>query len=180
MSRCNNDISLAVPVNTPPVGTHNGSVNQLQARLQSDLTEAMRNREDVRVATLRMALAALSVEQRAGKAERELTDDDVTVVLRREVKKRREAAAAFADAGRSDSADKERAEEAVLSAYLPAALSVAELDTIVSTAVEAARESGVAGPKAMGVVMKGVQAQVQGRADGAVVAAKVRAALASQ
>lgn len=155
-------------------------VNPLQARLQSDLTEAMLNREEVRVATLRMALASLSVEQRAGTTERELTDDEVVGVLRREVKKRREAAAAFADAGRADSAQAERAEEAVLAAYLPAALGEAELDAIIAAAVVAAQESGVAGPKAMGVVMKGVQAQVQGRADGAVVAAKVRSALASQ
>lgn len=152
----------------------------LQARLQSDLTDSMKQRDERRTAALRMALAALSVEQRAGKTERELDDDEVVTVLAREVKKRREAAAAFADAGRDDSAERERAEESVLAAYLPAALSEDELDEIVAAAVSAARESGAVGPKAMGVVMKGVQARVKGRADGAVVAAKVRTALASQ
>lgn len=152
-------------------------VTTLQARLQSDLTESMKQRDELRTAALRMALAALSVEQRSGKAERVLTDDEVVAVLGREVKKRREAAEAFAAAGRDDSAAQERAEGAVLSHYLPAALTEAELDAIVAAHVSAALASGAAGLKAMGGVMKGVQAQVKGRADGAAVAAKVRAAL---
>ena len=124
-----------------------------------------------------MALAALSTEQTSGKVARELTDDDVVTVLARESKKRREAAEAFETAGRADSAERERAEEAVLAQYLPAALGEAELDSLVAQAVSAAAESGVSGPKAMGAVMKTLQPQVKGRADGAVVAAKVRVAL---
>lgn len=155
-------------------------VNTLQARLQSDLTDAMKQRDELRTAAIRMALSALSVEQRTGTTERELSDDEVVTVLGREVKKRREAAAAFAAAGRADSAERERAEQAVLSDYLPAALTEQELDEIVAAHVAAALESGAAGPKAMGAVMKGVQAQVKGRADGAAVAAKVRNSLASQ
>jgi uncharacterized protein YqeY len=155
-------------------------VNPLQTRLSADLTDAMKQRDELRTAALRMALSAVSVEQRSGKAERELSDDEVVTVLTREVKKRREAAEAFADAGRAERAERERSEEAVLSTYLPAALSENEIDEIVDAAVAAARESGAVGPKAMGAVMKGVQAQVKGRADGAVVAAKVRTALASQ
>ena len=130
-------------------------VSAMQNRLQSDLTTAMKQRDEVRTATLRMALAALSTEQTSGKAARELSDDDVVTVLTREVKKRREAAEAFADAGRAESAERERAEEAVLAEYLPAALSEAELDA----------------------VMKVLQPQVRGRADGAEVARRVRVAL---
>jgi uncharacterized protein YqeY len=152
-------------------------VNELQTRLQADLTTAMKQRDELRTAALRMALAALSTEQTSGKVARELTDDDVVTVLARESKKRREAAEAFEIAGRADSAERERAEEAVLAQYLPAALGEAELDSLVAQAVSAAAESGVSGPKAMGAVMKTLQPQVKGRADGAVVAAKVRVAL---
>ncbi len=152
-------------------------MNELQTRLQADLTTAMKQRDELRTAALRMALAALSTEQTSGKVARELTDDDVVTVLARESKKRREAAEAFETAGRADSAERERAEEAVLAQYLPAALGEAELDSLVAQAVSAAAESGVSGPKAMGAVMKTLQPQVKGRADGAVVAAKVRVAL---
>ena len=152
-------------------------MNELQTRLQADLTTAMKQRDELRTAALRMALAALSTEQTSGKVARELTDDDVVTVLARESKKRREAAEAFEIAGRADSAERERAEEAVLAQYLPAALGEAELDSLVAQAVSAAAESGVSGPKAMGAVMKTLQPQVKGRADGAVVAAKVRVAL---
>ena len=152
-------------------------MNELQTRLQADLTTAMKQRDELRTAALRMALAALSTEQTSGKVARELPDDDDVTVLARESKKRREAAEAFETAGRADSAERERAEEAVLAQYLPAALGEAELDSLVAQAVSAAAESGVSGPKAMGAVMKTLQPQVKGRADGAVVAAKVRAAL---
>jgi uncharacterized protein len=139
----------------------------------------MKSRDEVRTATLRMVLAAVSTEQVSGKSARELTDEEVVTVLTREVKKRREAAAAFADAGRPETAERERAEEAVLAEYLPAALSSDELDALVAGAVGAAAEQGARGPAAMGVVMKIVQPQVKGRADGADVARRVRAALAS-
>ena len=102
----------------------------------------------------------------------------VITVLTREVKKRREAAAAFAAAGRTQTAERERAEEAVLAEYLPAALTSDELDTLVATAVAAAAEQGATGPGAMGVVMKTLQPQVKGRADGGDVARRVRSALA--
>jgi uncharacterized protein YqeY len=131
----------------------------------------------VRTAALRMALTAVSTEQTSGKAARELSDDEVVAVLSREVKKRREAADAFAAAGRAESAERERAEHAVLSEYLPAALSDDELDDLVAEAVAAAAAAGATGPQAMGAVMKALAPQVKGRADGSVVAGKVRAAL---
>jgi uncharacterized protein YqeY len=100
-----------------------------------------------------------------------LTDDEVIVVLGREAKKRREAAEAFDGAGRTDLADRERAEGEVLAGYLPAQLTDDEVAELVRAAVAA---SGASGPRAMGQVMKIVQPQVAGRADGGRVAAEVR------
>ncbi|NBO46010.1 MAG: hypothetical protein EBU85_03190, partial [Actinobacteria bacterium] len=80
----------------------------LKEQLRADLTTAMKAREELVSSTLRMALAAITTEEVAGKTARELTDDDVLAVLGKEAKKRREAAAAFDDAGRTDLADKER------------------------------------------------------------------------
>jgi len=154
-------------------------VSALADRLRSDLTTAMKQRDEVRTATLRMALSALSVEQTAGTAAHELSDDEVVAVLTRESKKRREAAEAFAAAGRDESAARERAEQAVLAEYLPAALSADELDALVRAAVAEAAADGAGGAAAMGVVMKRLAPQVRGRADGAEVARQVKAALGS-
>lgn len=158
---------------------HTGVVSALADRLRSDLTTAMKQRDEVRTATLRMALSALSVEQTAGTAAHELSDDEVVAVLTRESKKRREAAEAFAAAGRDESAARERAEQAVLAEYLPAALSADELDALVRAAVAEAAADGAGGAAAMGVVMKRLAPQVRGRADGAEVARQVKAALGS-
>jgi uncharacterized protein YqeY len=107
----------------------------------------------------------------AGKEARELTDDDVMAVLRREAKKRREAAEAFAGAGRAEQAERERAEEGVIATYLPAQLDDADLAAIVADVVTA---TGAAGMKDMGRVMGAVQGEVAGRAEGGRVAAEVR------
>jgi hypothetical protein len=144
---------------------------ELKDRLRADLTTAMKSRDEVRTRTLRMALTSVSKEEVAGKAARELSDDEVLKVLAREAKRRREAAAAFADAGRGDQAAAERAEDEVLSAYLPAQLGDAELAELVSTAIA---ETGASGPAAMGQVMKAVTPQIAGRAEGSRVAAEVR------
>jgi uncharacterized protein YqeY len=148
----------------------------LKATVQSDLTTAIRERDAVRSGTLRMALAAITNEEVAGKEARELTDDDVLKVLAKEAKKRKEASTAFTDAGRPELAAKEEAELVVLEAYLPAQLSDDELASIVAAAVE---QTGASGMAAMGQVMKAAQPVVAGRADGGRVAAAVRAALAS-
>ncbi len=155
----------------------NGCVSTLEEQLRADLTAAIKARDETRTAALRMAMTSLSTERTSGKAARTLTDDDVVTVLGREVKKRREAADAFAGAGRTDAAARERAEEVVLAAYLPAALSDDELDALVREAVEAAAASGASGQSAMGTVMKTLAPQVKGRADGADVARRVREAL---
>ncbi len=148
----------------------------LKATVQSDLTTAIRERDAVRSGTLRMALAAITNEEVAGKEARELTDDDVLKVLAKEAKKRKEASTAFTDAGRPELAAKEEAELVVLEAYLPAQLSDEELASIVAAAVE---QTGASGMAAMGQVMTAAQPVVAGRADGGRGAAAVRAALAS-
>ena len=143
----------------------------LKEQLRSDLTAAMKARDELRAATLRMALTAVTNEEVAGKKARVLSDDDVISVLTREAKKRREAAEAFDNAGRGELADRERAEGEVLATYLPAQLSDDELTELVRAAVA---ESGAVDPKAMGQVMKILQPQVAGRAEGGRVAAEVR------
>ena len=147
----------------------------LKDRLQADLTTAMKARDELTTATLRMALKAITDEEKAGKAQRELSDADVVTVLGREAKKRREAAEAFRSGGRPDRAEREEAEGEVLARYLPAQLSDEELGALVQAAVA---ETGAAGPQAMGQVMKAVNPKVAGRAEGGRVAAAVRAALA--
>lgn len=143
----------------------------LKERLQSDLTAAMKSRDELRSATLRMALTAITNEEVAGKKARILSDDEVLTVLTREAKKRREAAEAFDGAGRDELASRERAEGAVLAGYLPAQLSDDELADLVRAAIA---ETGADSPKAMGQVMKALQPQVTGRAEGGRVAAEVR------
>ena len=143
----------------------------MKDRLRSDLTAAMKARDEVTMRTLRMALTSVTKEEVAGSSARELSDDEVLAVLTREAKRRREAADAFAAAGREEQAAAERAEGAVLDAYLPAQLTDAELGELVAAAIE---ETGASGPRAMGQVMKAVTPQVAGRAEGARVAAEVR------
>jgi uncharacterized protein len=149
----------------------------LKARLHSDLTTAMKARDEVRVATLRMALTAVTTEEVAGKQSRELTDDDVLAVLAREAKKRREAAEAFDAAGRKELADRERAERVVLDHYLPSQLSDEELVDLVRVAVA---ESGAVGPQQVGLVMKAAVPAIAGRADGKRVSDEVRRQLAAE
>jgi uncharacterized protein YqeY len=141
-------------------------------RLEADLRTAMKSRDELTTSTLRMAIAAVRKEEVAGDAARELSDDEVLGVITREAKKRREAAAAFADAGRAESAAKERAEEDVLARYLPKQLSDEELAQIVTTALAGVDTS--AGRGAIGPAIKAAQAAVAGQAEGGRVAAEVR------
>lgn len=152
---------------------------ELKARLQSDLAAAIKGRETIRMASLRMALAAVTTEEVAGDTARELTDAEVQRVLTREVKKRKEAAEAFAGAGRTEQAQAERDESAVLSEYLPAQMGDEELESLVAAAVaEVTEQLGEApGQRQMGQVMKAANAKIAGRAEGGRVAAAVRAHL---
>ncbi|MCV2491047.1 GatB/YqeY domain-containing protein [Geodermatophilus sp. YIM 151500] len=143
----------------------------LKDRLRDDLTTAMKARDELRTATLRMVLAAVSAEEVSGKEARTLTDDEVQAVVRREAKKRREAAEAFAEAGRSEQAERERAEGDVLAGYLPAQLDDADLAALVADVVT---RTGATGMKDMGRVMGAATGAVAGRAEGSRVAAEVR------
>jgi uncharacterized protein YqeY len=131
-------------------------VTELKARLQADLNAAMKARDELTTATLRMALTAITTEEVAGTSVRVLTDPEVQRVLTREAKKRREAAEAFAG-------------------YLPAQLADAELAELVAAAIV---ESGASSPRDIGAVMKLVQPRVAGRADGRRVSDEVRRQLA--
>ena len=148
-------------------------MSDLKDRLRSDLTSSMKARDELRSSTLRMVLAAITNAEVAGKEARELSDDDIVGVLSTEAKKRREAATAFADAGRTELADKETAEAAVIAEYLPAQLDADAVAEIVTAAIAQTR-AGAEGMRAMGKVMGVVSPQVRGRADGAAVAAEVR------
>ena len=148
----------------------------LKARLRSDLNQAMKSRDELRTATLRMTLAAITTEEVAGAAAHELSDDEVQRVITRETRKRREAADAFDQGGRAELAARERAEGAVLEGYLPKQLGDAELADLVRAAVI---EAGASEPRELGAVMKLVQPRVAGRADGRRVSDEVRRQLSS-
>ena len=148
---------------------------ELKDRLRSDLTVSMRGRDELRTATIRMVLAAVTNAEVAGAQAREISDDEVVGVLAKEAKKRRDAADAFRRGGRPDLAEREDAEAAVIAGYLPAPLTDDELDVLVSAAVA---ETGATSLREMGAVMKRLATDVAGRADGARVAAAVKARLA--
>ena len=154
-------------------GCDNGPVSDLKDRLRTDLTASIKARDALRSSTLRMVLSAVTNAEVAGKAQRELSDDDIVGVLSTEAKKRREAAEAFDEAGRTESAAKERSEADVIADYLPAQLSDIEIADLVTSTIASL---GVAdeGMRAMGKVMGALQPQTKGRADGAAVAAEVR------
>jgi uncharacterized protein len=152
---------------------------ELKEKLKSDLVVALKAKDAARLGTLRMVLAAVSKEEVAGKAARELSDQEVQQVLTREAKKRKEAAEAFESAGRADQAAAERAEADIIADYLPAQLSDDELTNLVGQAVAEVAEQvgGTPSQKQMGLVMKAANAKVAGRAEGGRVAAAVKARL---
>lgn len=152
-------------------------MTDLKAQLQTDLTAAMRARDELTVSTLRMALAAVINAEVAGSEAVVLSEPQVVAVLQAEAKKRAEAAEIYAGAGRAESAAKERAEQAIIERYLPAGMSDDEVAAIVAEEVAAAAAAGNTGPKAMGIVVKAVRDRTAGSADGAKIAALVKASL---
>jgi uncharacterized protein YqeY len=149
----------------------------LKERLRSDLTAAIKGRNKVRSGTIRMVLTAITEAEVAGSEAVELSDQQVLEVVIREAKKRREAEAAYANAGRAELAEKERAESDVLADYLPQQLTQQEIADIVADAI-ASTGAAELGMKGMGKVMAQVTPQTKGKADGSVVAAEVRRQLA--
>ena len=149
----------------------------LKDRIKSDITEAMKAREEAKLSTLRMVLSALQNAEVAGDEAIVLTDDQAIAVLRSEAKKRAESAQIYADAGRTDAATKERAEQAIIETYLPAAMSDEDVAKIVAEEVANAAAAGATGGKAMGAVVKAVRERVGASADGGKIAALVKSAL---
>ena len=147
---------------------------ELKDRLRADLTESIRARNELRTATIRMVLTAVTNAEVAGTEARELSDDDVLAVLTKEAKKRREAADAYRDAGRADRAEREVAEAGVIADYLPTPLTDDELTELVDAAVA---EVGATSMRDMGAVMKRLTPQVAGRAECRTVADAVKARL---
>ena len=154
-------------------------MSTLKAQLRSDLTAAMKARDELVKSTLRMTLTAIGTAEVAGTEARELSDDEVLKVIAKEAKKRAESAEAFAAAGRAELAAQERAEGEVLDRYLPTQLSDDELAAIAATAVEetTAELGEKPGPRQMGQVMKKANAAAAGRADGGRIAAAVKSLL---
>ncbi len=150
----------------------------IKSRLQSDLTASMKARDELTTSTIRMLRAAITNAEVAGSEAIELTDEQAIAVLQSEAKKRAEAADVYEQAGRADSAAKERAELVVIERYLPAAMSDDELQAIVSEEVGKAAASGAEGQRAMGQVIKAVRERAGAAADGGRIAAMVKSALA--
>ena len=147
----------------------------LKEKLQSDLTDAIRARDEVKSGTVRMLLAAITNEEVAGKAAKVLTDAEIITVLSRESKKRREAVEAYTNAKRDDLANREKAEAAVIALYLPEQLSEEAIKKMITDAIA---ETNASGPAGMGLVMKELQPKIAGKADGGLVSTLVKAALA--
>jgi uncharacterized protein YqeY len=146
-------------------------MTSLKDTLKTDLNTAMKARAEIEVSTLRMVLAAVMNAEVAGNEAVTLTDDQVIAVMMAEAKKRNEAAEVYEQAGRAESATKER--------YLPASLSDEEISVIVDEEVARAAAEGHSGGKAMGLVVKAVRARAGAGVDGGRVAALVKSALGS-
>lgn len=146
----------------------------IKERLRSDLTEAIRGRNEITSSTIRMVLTAITNEEVAGKEARVLSDEEVITVLSREAKKRREASEAFESAGRTDKAALEKAEGEVIAQYLPAQLGIEDITMIIA---EAIASTGAHGAGDMGKVMGVIKPLIAGKADGSVVSTLVREAL---
>jgi uncharacterized protein len=149
----------------------------LAQRIDSDLKDAMRARDTARIAVLRMLKSALKYAaiEKSG-AEGELDDAEAIQVIRKQVKQRQDSIESFEKGGRAELADKEKAELAILRAYLPAALSAEELAAIVRQTIA---ETGATSKAQMGVVMKALQPKIAGRADGKTLSQEVQKQLGS-
>lgn len=151
------------------------TVGTLKERLRSDLTTAMKARDELTRDTLRMTLAAVMTAEVSGSQARDLSDDEVLAVIRREVKKRRESAETYSGAGRQELADRELAEAGVLEDYLPRQLDEDAVRALVATAIA---QSGASGPrdmgKAMGLAKKSAGPEVDGKRLSAEVSRQLR------
>ncbi len=154
-------------------------MSELKAQLRTDMTAAMKAKDTLRLATLRMLLAAIQTAETAGTEARELSDADVIAVLQKEAKKRSESAEIYTQNGRGELAANEHAEARIIDEYLPTQLSEAEVADVADTAIaQVAEELGERpGMRQMGQVMKVATALAEGKADGSRLSAAVKARL---
>ncbi len=155
-------------------------MGEIKNQLRTDLTAAMKARDEFAKSTIRMALGAIQYAEVAGDEARELTKDEEIAVLTKEQRSRAESAETYAGAGRPELAEKESAEADFLARYLPQPLTEDELVAMVDAEVARSAEELGEQPtmKQMGGIVKAVNAQVAGRADGKTVATLVRQRLA--
>jgi uncharacterized protein YqeY len=141
----------------------------LKDRLRGEITSALRAGDKVRLSALRMLSAA--VTNREKELRHELSDDELRDVAAKEVKKRIESIEAFDGAGRTELADRERAEREAIEPYAPARMDEAQVDALIEEAFAA---TGASGPQDLGAVMGFVMGRAKGQVEGAVVQRKVR------
>lgn len=147
----------------------------LKQKLTEDMKQALKEKDDIRLSILRMALAAvINREIELGKKDEGLSDEEVLAILRSERKKREDSIAEFTRVGRNEMADKEKAEQDIIKEYLPAELSDEELQSLVQGAL---RETGASTINDFGSVMKAIMPKVAGRASGDRVSGLVRSLL---
>ncbi len=147
----------------------------LKERIIEDMKSALRAGDKERLSTVRLALAA--IKQREVDERITLDDGQVLAILEKMIKQRKEAIGQFQAGGRADLVAKESAEVSILEGYMPARMSDAELDALISGAIAS---TGAASAKDMGKVMALVKSQAQGRADMGTVSARVKEKLASR
>ena len=148
----------------------------LYDRIQTDMVEARRRRDEVGLATLSLLKSELVRASKDGTVGGEIDDELVLRIARKEVKRREEAIDVYRKAGREDSARREEAEMAVLRGYLPAAMSEQELEAEIRAVIAEVKPDG---PKGFGAVMKAATARLAGRADGTQIARVTRKLLGS-
>jgi len=147
----------------------------LYDRVQSEMVDARRRRDDIALGTLSLLKSELVRASKEGTAAK-IDDDLVVRITRKEVKRREEAIEVYRKAGREESARREEAEMAVLRGFLPAAMSEQDVEAEVRAVIAELKPDG---PKAFGMVMKAATARLAGRAEGAQVAAAARKLLGS-
>ena len=145
----------------------------LKDQIFNDQKEAMKGGDKPRLATIRLIMAA--IKQQEVDSRKELSDEDVTAILTKMVKQRRDSVEQYTNAGRTDLADQELSEIAIIEQYLPEQLSAEEVASLIDEAIAA---TGAAGPQDMGKVMGQLKPRLQGRADMGAASAIVRQKLA--
>ncbi len=147
----------------------------LKTQLSNAVKDAMRARDSARLGTLRLLQAA--IKQKEVDERKELSDAEITAIVEKQVKQRRESITAYEQAGRTETAEQEKAEIVVLQEFLPAAAEPAEIEAAITAALDEVQAEGVSGPAAMGKVMGLLKARLAGRADMAALSAQVKTRL---